>query len=240
MRSEDSDFIMEGLSYEDERRIKTPTELTDVVCRFGFLPLFKNHIPGFSVEEMTASSDWWSGDPEKDPWEWRGIVAREGIVSYGKVFAKKAGFLSKEWIPVFANYRRDGYDFDSRYEDGLANQMDKLIYDLLSDGKQMASFELKAQICGKSRKGTGFDTALTRLQMQTYLTVTDFQRKRTKQGEEYGWAATVFATMESVFGENFVRGEYSLEPVESKEKIITHLQHLFPDLSRKDAEKLMK
>ena len=25
-----------------------------------------------------------------------------------------------EWLPVFANYRRDGYDFDALYEDGKA------------------------------------------------------------------------------------------------------------------------
>ena len=28
------------------------------------------------------------------------------------------GFISKKWLPVFANYRRDGYDFDALYEDG--------------------------------------------------------------------------------------------------------------------------
>lgn len=37
----------------------------------GFLPLFKNGIPGFSLEERTVPDYWWSGDEERDPWEWR-------------------------------------------------------------------------------------------------------------------------------------------------------------------------
>lgn len=37
-----------------------------------------------------------------------------------KVFGKKAGFVSRKWVPAFANYRRDGYDFDALYEDGKA------------------------------------------------------------------------------------------------------------------------
>ena len=41
-------------------------------------------------------------------------------MAYGKFFDKKAGFISVEWVPVFANYRRDGYDFDALYEDGKA------------------------------------------------------------------------------------------------------------------------
>ena len=43
----------------------------------GFLPLFKNEIPGFSVEERTVAKYWWSGNVERDPWEWREIIATE-------------------------------------------------------------------------------------------------------------------------------------------------------------------
>ena len=38
---------------------------------------------------------------------------RYGKVAYGKFFDKKAGFISLEWLPYFANYRRSGYDFDA-------------------------------------------------------------------------------------------------------------------------------
>ena len=34
-----------------------------------------------------------------------------------------------DWLPYFANYRRLGYDFDARWEDGLANRREKKIMD---------------------------------------------------------------------------------------------------------------
>jgi len=240
MRTEGNDFIMEGRLKDDPDRIQSPAQLTKVINELGFLPLFKNTITGFSVEEMCSSDGWWTGNPMEDPWEWRGILAREGIVSYGKVFAKKAGFISQEWYPVFANYRRDGYDFDSRYEDGLAGQMDFAIMKAFEQKESLTSFELKAMIVGKSRKGTGFDTALTRLQMQTYLTVEDFRRKRKKTGEEYGWAAAVFTMPEMLFGGECIQKEYSTDPLESKKKIVEHMRIQYPNASEKEIEQLIR
>ena len=240
MRTEGGDFIMEGLSEDDQARLKSSSELRKVVNELGFLPLFKNNIPGFSVEEMSATQYWWSGNPKEDPWMWREQLARDETIAYGSFFSKKAGFISREWFPVFANYRRNGYDFDSRYEDGLANQMDKKIFECLEDGSALSSYELKALVCENVRKGTGFDTSLARLQMQTYLTVRDFKRKRNKVGKEYGWAASVFCTPEALFGEAYVRKDYTMDPTQSREKLIQHLLSLFPKISRMDAEKFVK
>ena len=64
---------------------------------------------------------------------WRELIARSREVAYGKFFGKKAGFISLEWLPYFANARRDGYDFDSLYEEGLANARSKRIMDVFSD-----------------------------------------------------------------------------------------------------------
>lgn len=100
-------------------------ELTDAnsleraADRYGLLPFFYCGVPGFSVEELTPSRYWFAGDVD-GPWEWRMEVARRGSVAYGKLFAGKAGFCSREYYPDLANYRRDGYDFDARWEDGIA------------------------------------------------------------------------------------------------------------------------
>ena len=69
------------------------------------------------------------GDPEQDPWEWREIIARSHQVAYRKFFDKKAGFISLAWLPHFANFRRDGYNFDEGWEDGLASRREKMIMD---------------------------------------------------------------------------------------------------------------
>lgn len=223
-----------------EDKITTVAELEDCVEAFGFLPLFRNSVPGFSVEERTEPSDWWTGDESRDPWVFREIAAENKKVSYGKVFQKKAGFISKPYYPIFANYRRDGYDFDTRYECGLASQMDKTIYDLVETNGPMSSFELKRYICPKTRKGTGFDTSLTRLQMQTYLTVVGFVRKRDKKGKEYGWPAAVYERPEAVFGYEFVRSVYNEEPSDSKSKLLACLAQHYSTASTKQIERLLR
>ena len=152
-------------------------------CKKHFLPLFKNEIPGFSLEERTVPEYWWSDDPEVDPWKWREIIARSGRVAYGKFFDRKAGFISKEWLPCFVNYRRDGYDFDALWEDGKASARQKKIMDLFAEefeDEEYFSNELK-QKAGFSKDGDkGFEGIITGLQMQTYLCVHDFRQRRNR------------------------------------------------------------
>ena len=54
--------------------IRTRQDLIDAVQRFGILPLFKNVIPGFSVEEHADPSVWFSEN--EGVWEWKGPVIR--------------------------------------------------------------------------------------------------------------------------------------------------------------------
>ena len=119
MAIENGEWIMRGLDWDDPSRIQTWEELIGLVNELGFLPLFKNEVDGFSAEENTSDLYWWTGDEAQDPWEWRCLIARSGQVAYGKFFGKKAGFVSREWFPHFANWRRDGYDFDSLWDEGL-------------------------------------------------------------------------------------------------------------------------
>ena len=103
MRHENGEWMLQGTEASDPSRIRDPEGLIAYVEQAGFLPLFQNEIPGFSVEEHTLAADWWTGDPERDPWEWRSIAARSHRVAYGKFFSGKAGFLSLEWLPFFVN-----------------------------------------------------------------------------------------------------------------------------------------
>ena len=111
------EFIMAGCNPDDPHRIQTAKECVKFVHSVGFLPLFSNSILGFSVEEHTAASQWWTGDPQTDPWEWRILLAADDSIAYGKFFNRTAGFISKDFFPTFANYRRNGYDFDALFED---------------------------------------------------------------------------------------------------------------------------
>lgn len=124
------------------RETKSAEDIWKSVQEMGFLPLFQNDIKGFSIEEWTPRQLWFS-DTEPGPWEWKGPIIRMGDCFYGKFFAGKAGFISKEWFPAFANYRRDGYDFDALYEDGKAARKDKYVYDMVAESGSLLTGELK-------------------------------------------------------------------------------------------------
>lgn len=235
MITKDGQWIPEGLDRKDPACIKTHTQLTDFIDEVGFLPLFKNSIKGFSVEEHTAYDAWWTGS-ELDPWSWREIIASEGKVAYGKLFCNKTGFVSKEWYPYLAAYRRDGYDFDSRYEDGLASSRSKRIIDVLMQCGEILTNELKVA-AGFGKGGEkGFEGCMSLLQMQTYITVKSFHRRKNKKNEEYGWSIACFTLSENLFGEEYVRSMYSLGTDKAKAMIIARLKSVFPDASEKEIE----
>lgn len=150
--------------------IRSEADLIKAINKYGFLPFFRNSIEGFSIEEHIALEHWYYSDSGQwDAWEWKGPVIQKTGCAYGKFFEHKAVYISKEWFPDFANYRRDGYDFDARYDEGLAKRTDKVLYDLLDSKAPIISKELKK--LGDYRKGgnKGFDTSITRLQEQCYV-----------------------------------------------------------------------
>jgi hypothetical protein len=236
----DGKWVMEGLDRKDPSRIKTYNELSDYIDEIGFLPFFKNQIKGFSVEEITAADSWWCGIQEEDPWEWREIIAGEGRIAYGKLYCNKAGFVSREWYPYLASYRRDGYDFDSRYEDGLASRRAKNIMDVLEIQDEMLSFDIKTA-AGFGKGGEkGFESTLSNLQMLTYITVRRFQRRCSKQNEEYGWPVSVYSLTERLFGEDHIRSAYHLSAKEAKDQIIRKIRKHFPKASAEEIEKVIR
>lgn len=230
MANENGTWIMYGVSADNPDCIHTVQELISFIEKVGFLPLFKNEIPGFSVEERTVPQDWWSDRPENDPWMWREIIARSGQVAYGKFFDKKAGFISREWLPYFVNYRRNGYDFDALWDDEKASRKQKKIMDLF-EGKdtELFSFEVR-QKAGFGKGGeSNFEGSITSLLMQTYLCIKDFRKKRSRKGRKYGMAVAVYSRPESVWGYDFVRSAYKEDPLDSGRRIVGRLLEYFPE-----------
>jgi len=235
------EWIMDGLDWSEEGCVHSSDELLEVIEEIGFLPLFSNSVSGFSVESRTDPSYWWTGDASVDPWEWRITLARTGKVAYGKFFGNKAGFISKKWFPDFANYRRDGYDFDARFDDGLAGRREKLIMDLFipegQDLDQVKKSQLEKNGCAevlftnemKEKAGFGksgeknFEGTLAKLQMQSYLVAKDFRPRLNKQGEEYGWPIAVMTLPEYLWGYDFVTKKYSESPEKSHRRIVQHI-----------------
>ncbi len=218
--------------------IETKKDLIEAIHKFGFVPLFRNCVPGFSVAEHVSPKAWFSSD--EGVWEWKGPVIRESGCAYGKFFENKAVFIDREIFPDFANYRRDGYDFDARFDDGLAPFKDKQLYDLLSESSPILSKRLKrAGGYGKSGK-SGFDGIINRLQAQCYAVISDFVYQLDKNGNTYGWGVAEYSTPETLMGKDFTDRVYLREPEESFEIIFEHLNKLLPETDEKLLKRLLK
>ena len=223
MGNEHGEWIMRGLAANDPGRLRTVEELEDYVEQVGFVPLFASDLPGFSIEERTAASAWWSEDPAEDPWLWRQMAADRGRVAYGKFFEGKAGFLSLKWLPYFANARRDGYDFDALWDDGKASNRARKIMELFAAGEELFSWQVR-QLAGFGPGGEkNFEGAVTALQMQTYLVIRDFRCRLNKQGLPYGWPVAVYTTPEARWGAAAVTAAYGESPETSRRRIADHL-----------------
>lgn len=219
MGNENGEWIMRGMDWDDPWRIRSWQELVSWIDEIGFLPLFANEIPGFSVEEHTASGAWWTDDPEQDPWAWRAIIAENGALAYGKFYEGRAGFVSREWLPLFCCARRDGYDFEGLWEDQKANIRSKHIMDQFAEHTEWQNHVLKAR-AGFGKGGEkGYEGTIMQLQMQTFLCVRAFRQKKNKLGMPYGWATSVYTTPEHLLGEEAIAAGLETDPEEARAKI---------------------
>lgn len=249
MTAESGSWTTRGLEWDNPYRIRTWQELVNWINEIGFLPLFAGGVEGFSAEEHTSPNQWWTGDRQQDPWEWREIIAAGGQMAYGKFFGNKAGFISLEWLPYFVNYRRNGYDFDARYQDGLASRREKKIMDFFigedEDGDALYKDERILSTDLKKAAGFGkggeknYSGVVTGLQMQTYLVIGDFIRRKNKRNEEYGMAVSVLLPPESIWGYDKVTSAYSEKPEKSWDRIFRHVKKMYPGADEKDIIRLI-
>ncbi len=249
MAVKDGQWIMRGMEWDNPYRIRTWKELVNWINEVGFLPLFANEVEGFSAEEHVSPDYWWTGIREEDPWEWREIIAADHQVACGKFFGQKAGFISIEWLPYFANFRRSGYDFDARYEDGFTSRREKLIMDLLTrrdeDGdvtfhtEEILSTDLKKTAGFGKNKEKNYPGIVTGLQMQTYLVITNFHRRMNKRGEEYGMPVSVMLPPEAIWGYETVTSAYNEKPSESWQKVFERVKEHFQEAEENAIIKLI-
>ena len=217
--------------------IRTKKDLEDAVREFGFIPYFRNSLPDFSIEEHVDPKAWFYKDLE-GVWEWKGPVIRETGCAYGKFFEKKAAFISREWFFDFANYRRDGYDYEGFFNDGCGTYKDKALFDLIEAKGPILSRELKR--LGNYKKGgnTGFDTSINRLQHQCFVVISDFKYMKDRYGKEYGWGVAEYAAAEQFMGKEF-SGIYRTEPKDSYNKILDHFRRMFPDTGETEIKRFL-
>ena len=153
--------------------IHNSAQLIELIGRIGFLPLLDSGIHGFSAEDIVADDCRYVLLPEGGwdwpLWKWKGSVITEGHHVYGKFFAGKAGFISREWWPDFCNYRR------SKHAEPEEGSVEEAILLTLAEQGSLITRELRA-LCGFTgpKMRSKFDGYVTRLQMATRIVTEDF------------------------------------------------------------------
>ncbi|MEE3458194.1 MAG: hypothetical protein VZQ82_09160, partial [Lachnospiraceae bacterium] len=123
---------------------------------------------------------------------------------------------------------RDGYDFDAAWDDGLVQRRCKAIMDICEDGGMHPGYELKPA-AGFGKGGyKNFEGCMTQLEMQTYLIIRKFERRKNKRGESYGMAVSFNQKPEELWGYEHVTSAYREEPAVSAERILRRAKELFP------------
>jgi len=183
---------------------------------------------------------WYTGDPVTDPNEWisRALGERSDI-TYGKLFFRKSGYITREWFPYFLTARRGGLEFDEAYNDGLITNFAKRIYDVVSANEILAVEEIK-RFGGFSRENkSGFDRALTELQMKLFISPCGRRYKISKKGEEYGMASTLFCITERFWGEGVFERAAKISEDEAVEKINEQVLKLNPSADDRKIRKFI-
>ncbi|HWQ58165.1 MAG TPA: hypothetical protein VN540_04025 [Clostridia bacterium] len=221
----------------ERRLIESADGLADLVEELSFIPFLESPVEGFTLKPYVPRDRWFS-DGIDGPWEWKG--RHIGRYAYGKLFHGYAGFVSREYLPLFVSLRRDGYDFEGYYEDGHASYKAKRIVDALAERGPMLSTELK-RACGFGKGGeSGFDAEIARLQMSTFVTTAGFEYALDKSGRPYGWGLARYALTEHVFGEDLMRAAEEIPPKEAKNRLFARARELCPQAEEKALERLIR
>ena len=202
--------------------IRDLESMKTAVGESGMLPFFKNRVPGWSVEERIDPMIWFTN--RDGPWEWKGPLASSGACVYGKFLRGKAAFVSPECFPDLANFRREGLVWEEWEEEGRAAQADRRIMRFLETHPLSVSSQI--------RRGTGlvkgYDAALTRLQMQTFVVIADFRYSVSKDGVPYGWGNAVPEPAERFLPEDVLFPPAGRTPEASFERLIRRLLQALP------------
>ena len=214
----------------NNKEIHNSAELIEFINHIGFLPLLDSGINGFSAEEIVDEDCRYvvfpDGGWDWPLWKWKGEIITDGGHVYGKFFAGKAGFISREWWPDLCNYRR------SKHHAPAEGSIEETILLILAEHGSLITRELRA-LCGFDgpKMRSKFDGYVTRLQMATRIVTEDFVYPQDRHGNEYGWGWSLLTTPEQLYGYDACRCECSAD--ESLGRILQHLHRICPNATEK-------
>lgn len=216
--------------------IHNQQDLIQCIQDFGFLPLLRSTVAGFSAEEMADEECRYvvfpDGGWDWPLWKWKGPTVTESPCVYGKFYAGKAGFVSRKWWPHLYNYRRA---LSPTPEEGT---IDDAILQTLREHGSLITRQLR-QLCGFTgpKERSRFDARITRLQMGCHIVTEDFVYPRDRHNREYGWGWSLLTTPEQLLGREACQTDCS--PEDSLALMQAHLRQILPKANEQQLLRLL-
>ena len=219
-------------------RIDSAEAMGRAIREIGFIPFFRNRIPGFSIQEMTPREYWFDGEEGiLGPWDWKIECVQSGDIAYGKFLCGgKASFATVEWYREIMNLQR------SRFSPDKAGEM---ILEYVSGHGSISIKEVRSLL---GVRKSAADAAIARLQRQCRIVTGDLTRVYRGPNLKYsGWQVATFCRPEDIFtGDSSFAAFTSVpgfpfagdadplhtdhSPEESFEVLADHIGSLYPDL----------
>lgn len=239
--------------------INSATSMIKVIRTYGFIPLFKCGIKGWSIEEMTDPEFWFTSSDQLGPWDWKIEAVREGDIAYGKFLGGAAGFATTEYYRHLMNYRRSlpryrvvlGEDFQStKQNEILMKALAPEAYRTITETGGVESKDIRMTLnkavtpellesvtpscranLSPSVKKSISDTVISFLEMGTWSVVADFIRLYRGKNLEYnGWQRSILTTPDELFEQSVL---VDCTPEESRQFLIEHVKSFYPDQEKK-------
>ena len=195
---------------------------------------------GWNTQPEDYPVQWHSGDPDRDPWQWRErVVTERDDIAYGKFFLKKHGFITRAYFPYFLAVRRQGCAFDEAYSDGMFSREAKRVYECLQQNGALPVHDIKPMAGFGREEKSAFERALAELQMGLYITVSGHAQKISRVGESYGWASDVYCLTEEFWPADVFEQAALLSEQEALEKIKAQIYSINPSAEPKQVRKFI-
>lgn len=221
-------------------KVTSPETMLATIRRLGIVPFFANHIPGYSIEELTPPDQWISHET-LGPWDWKVDVVNSGEIMYGKFLCGgKSAFATIRWYRELMNWRR-------AQEKYRPEGMQRMVVEAIAREGGMTSKQLRS-LCGL--KKSAMDALMTKLQMATQVVIGNIERVYNGPTLSYkGWQHASFCRPDELLDEPVfffggktphpVRPAATASPEASWEALAEHIRSLVPDLSEKVLVKLL-
>lgn len=217
--------------------LRTYADFIAYVEQHGVVAFYGQFVDGFpSLQTLAAESQWHTGDPETDPWQWKDRAAEERRLAFGCLLGGFKGFVAPALYPLFFAASRPAQSLAERYEAGLIPRPLWQAWQLFTPGAQLSSAAIRDRLLGKSREGVSkVDSAITQLQREYWITVCGNQRKIAANGQPYGWPANAYALTDEFLADWLPR-----RPLPQAEAQAAVLAHCLKEFSAVDEKKLAK